>query len=392
MHRVLVLVLAVLALPAGAAAVTGFEDQADLQPGQRASWPIDGGEGDSLVLGWDANTTIDVLVLRAENSSAIDGNATPIVAAQALNTTSGSARVTLSSPGPWLLVIDNTQRPEGGAPGASFAHAEVSVTPYVVESPPESPAPVPIADGAASRQAEAPTLWNTLMFDAHHWVTGGPIEFASIGLWMVILLVVACIGFASPLRTLAAMAGSAALFVMLWALIPPIGELTEILPPALAGLALAWVAVKRTSHARDSLQLAFVAAVLGAFAGVLLAYGLRHAWSDPDTLFLGGRRFTDVLFTLPGFAVAGIVLFKVIPDIVHAFDEANADDAQTVTQAPGQGQMFQVTCLRCQTEIKVDRSMKRFRVATDRFEFACPNCQYWMEWQDPNAKHGAAAA
>ena len=245
--------------------------------------------------------------------------------------------------------------------------------------------------GAAAQASEEPTLWNTLLFDAHHWETGTPVEIAGVGLWMVVFLAVACIGFASPLRTVATLTGFVALFVTLWALVPRIGELTEIGPPALAGLALAWVAVKRTSHWRDALQLAFVAAVLGTFAGLFVAFGLKHLWSDPNTLILGGRRFTDALFVLPGFTVAGIVMFKVIPDIVHAIDDANADGPREASATgPGQGDAFHVVCLRCQTEIKVDRSMKRFRVATDRFEFACPNCQYWMEWQDP--ARGAAAA
>lgn len=245
--------------------------------------------------------------------------------------------------------------------------------------------------GAAAQASEEPTLWNTLLFDAHHWETGTPIEIAGVGLWMLIFLALACIGFAAPLRDVAVLTGSAAAFVTLWALVPRIGELTEIGPPALAGLALAWVAVKRTSHWRDALQLAFVVAVLGAFAGMVVAFGLKHLWSDPSTLILGGRRFTDVLFTLPGFSVAGIVMFKVIPDVVHAIDDANSDGPRRgAGSSPGQGEVFHVTCLRCQTEIKVDRSMKRFRVATDRFEFACPNCQYWMEWQDP--ARGAAAA
>lgn len=247
-----------------------------------------------------------------------------------------------------------------------------------------------IPGAVAQSGEEEPTLWNTLLFDAHHWETGTPVEIASVGLWMVIFLAVACIGFASPFRHLATLTGFTALFVTLWALLPRIGALTEIGPPALAGLALAWVAVKRTSHWRDALQLAFVAAVLGAFAGSLVAFALQHLWSDPPTLILGGRRFTSVLFTLPGFAVAGVLMFKVIPDIVHAIDDANSDGPREAASATGQGEVFQVTCLRCQTEIKVDRSMKRFRVATDRFEFACPNCQYWMEWQDP--ARGAAAA
>ena len=88
--------------------------------------------------------------------------------------------------------------------------------------------------------------------------------------------------------------------------------------------------------------------------------------------------------------MAGVVLFKVIPDFVHAMDDGHQEPTPAA-EGPGQGDAFVVTCLRCHTEIKVDRSMKRFRVATDRFEFACPNCQYWMEWADPKQK-GAAAA
>ncbi|MEA3165335.1 MAG: hypothetical protein QOJ26_179 [Thermoplasmata archaeon] len=391
MHRALVLVLAVLALPSAAAAVDGFQGQADVAPGSRFTWPIEGAQGDSLTLQWGSDVGVDVFVLHSDNASALDGNATPEAAAQTLNATAGSSRVTLPSAGPWVLVIDNTDRPAGGAEGLSSAHVEVSVAPYILEVQPPSGQPSGQTGNGRSASGEAPTLWNTLMFDAHHWDTDSPIEFASVGLWMVLLLIVACIGFASPPRLLAVLTASVAAFVTLWALIPYVGALTEIGPPALAGLAVAWFAVKRTSHARDTLQLAFVAAVLGAFAGVLLAFALKHLWSDPGTLYLGGRRFTDVLFTLPGFAVAGVVMFKVIPDIVHAIDEANADERRDTTSVPGQGTMFEVTCLRCQTEIKVDRSMKRFRVATDRFEFACPNCQYWMEWADPHAK-GAAAA
>ncbi|MHB1262153.1 MAG: hypothetical protein ACYC2H_10625 [Thermoplasmatota archaeon] len=392
MHRLLVLVLALIALPGAAAAVTGFEGQADVAAGSRFSWPVEGAAGDSFNLDWDASTPVDVFVV-AGNASSVDANGTEPVL-RSLNTTKGQATVTLPGAGTFTLVVDNTDRPAGGAPGSSASHISVSVAPQApaVQPPPSGGEGQGSGGSRANRGEEDPTLWNTLMFDAHHWVTGAPIEFASVGLWMVILLVVACIGFGSPVRELATLAGFAALFVTLWALVPYIGELTEIGPPALAGLALAWVAVKRTTNSRDALQLAFVAAVLGAFAGVLLAFALKHLWSDPSTLYLGGRRFTDVLFTLPGFAVAGVILFKVIPDIVHAIDDANSDEPRETTTTTGQGEVFQVTCLRCHTEIKVDRSMKRFRVATDRFEFACPNCQYWMEWSDPGQKQGAAAA
>jgi hypothetical protein len=392
MRRPWALLLVLLAVPAGSAAVTAFDASVLLPADDRASWRLDGGSGDALMLEWQADQPLDLFVLQAGNASALDGNTTPTLAFEVLNATSGQAHVTLSSDGPWLLVADNTDRPSGGAPGNVSLSLSLSVQPYagdVVPPVPDEPA-APSPDKKSGW--EAPTLWNTLMFDALYWDTGGPIVLAGVALWMILLAAVACIGFASPLRTLAILAGAAALFVFLWALVPRIGELTEIGLPALAGLALAWVAVKRTTHWRDALQLTFVAAVLGAFAGVLLAYALKHAWSDPGMLQLGGRRFVDVLFTLPGFGVAGVLLFKVIPDIVHAIDDANSDAPRQQTSTAGQAEVFHVTCLRCQTEIKVDRSMKRFRVATDRFEFACPNCQYWMEWSDPNQPQGAAAA
>ena len=94
----------------------------------------------------------------------------------------------------------------------------------------------------------------------------------------------------------------------------------------------------------------------------------------------------------PASALLGVVLFKLVPDIVHAIEAANEDPAVAAAATAGQPEEFRVTCLRCKTEIKVDRSMKRFRVATDRFEFACPNCQYWMEWAEPGKQSGAAAA
>lgn len=396
MHRPalpLAAVLTLLALlafaPAAGAAVTAFGADAGLEPGQRRSWPLDGGEGDSFTLDWQASgAAVDVFVAKGTNESAIDNATSSSSAFQALNQSSGSGHVTLSSAGPWVLVVDNTAQPPGGAGGESASTVHVAVRPVVVDVQPPSgtgsdPQPEP-KDGE-----EAPTLWNTLMFDAHHWTVGG-VGLASVALWMVILGAVACYRFASPLSRLATLTGWAALFTFLWKLMPSIGPLTEIGPPLLAGLAIGWVAVRWTGNLRDALQLAFVAAVLGAFAGVIVAYAASSLWSDPRMLVLGGRRFTDVLFTLPGFAVTGVLLFKLVPDVVHSLDEANREDHEPRPEGVSQGASFTVNCLRCGTSITVDRSMKRFRVATDRYEFACPNCQYWMEWAEPGG--GAAAA
>lgn len=383
--------LALLAAPPAAAAVTGFSADAGLEPGARRAWPIDGGDGDSFTLAWQASgAPVDVFVVQGQNESAVD-NSTAQAAFQALNQSSGNGHVTLTSAGPWVLVVDNSAQPPGGADGSAASTVHVDVQPFVADV-----SPVGSGDQAPAQQPEepapgeeAPTLWNTLMFDAHHWTVGG-VGLASVALWMILLGAAACYGFRTPLPRLATLAGWAALFTFLWALIPYIGPLTEIGPPLLAGLAVGWIAVRWSGALRDALQLAFVAAILGAFAGVIVAYGVKHLWSDPGMLVLGGRRFTDVLFTLPGFAVTGVLLFKLVPDVVHALDDANREEHEERTQSPGQGDAFTVACLRCGTEIKVDRSMKRFRVATDRYEFACPNCQYWMEWAEPGA--GSAAA
>src|SRR5688572_27120477 len=129
MHRAMALLLAVLAVPLGAAEVAGSEGQADLDAGTRFTRAIEGAEGDALTLEWEASAPIDVLVLRSDDVGALDGNATPEAAAESLNTTSGSLRLTLPSGGPWTLVLDNTDRPDGGAPGLADAHVAVSVAP-----------------------------------------------------------------------------------------------------------------------------------------------------------------------------------------------------------------------------------------------------------------------
>jgi hypothetical protein len=216
------------------------------------------------------------------------------------------------------------------------------------------------------------------------------VGFGGVALWALVVLAVACVGFRAPFQPTLQVAGAATAFITAWALLPRLGPLTEIGLPAIAGLAAAWFLDRRIAGTRDMLQALLVATILGAFAGDLLAWGIRALVDDAGLLAFGNRRFVDEIFTLPGFAVAGFVLVKVIPGIVHAQD---GDDEERAASTRGEmpPDVFQVRCLRCHTDIKVDRSMKRYRVATDRFEFACPNCQYWMEWADPNAK-GAAAA
>jgi hypothetical protein len=169
---------------------------------------------------------------------------------------------------------------------------------------------------------------------------------------------------------------------------PHAGTMTRGGLPVLFGFALAWLAIRTTSSAADATRLAFAPAVLGGFAGVALGTGLESFWADVTRLSFGGNRFEDVLFVMPAAALVGVLFFKVVPDFVRSLDE-DAEPAEPTPRSPGQGDTFTVTCVRCATAIKVDRSMKRYRVATDRFEFSCPNCQHWMEWANPAAQPSA---
>lgn len=246
------------------------------------------------------------------------------------------------------------------------------------------------AIGSSADADEPPTFWNTLLFDAWRWEPTDIVGFGGVGLWALIVLAAACVNFRAPLTPTLQVAGAATAFITVWALVPQPGALTEIGLPALAGLGAAWFLDKRVEGTLALLQALLVATILGAFLGDVFAFAIQALVEDPGMLVFGNRRFVDEIFTLPGFAVAGFVLFRLIPELVHALDH-DEERGPAAERGPMQPDVFHVDCLRCKTNIKVDRSMKRYRVATDRFEFACPNCQYWMEWADPNQK-GAAAA
>jgi hypothetical protein len=389
------LLAALLSVPIGLAAVAAYESTTTLAAGEQQSHPLSGSAGDSVDLQWDSSAPIDVFV-QDTNATSADTNATPRMLFSALGQANGRGHVTLSGVGPWALVLDNTDQPPGGGTGTDPATVQVHVAPSLLEvpvvpAPQPQPQPQPDQD-QTSNPPEAPTLWNTLLFDAPQWAPVAGLAFGSVALWMIVFLVVALIGFASPVAKVGVLALAATLLGVVWALLPHSSTVVQVGLPLLAGVGLGWLAVCATQRVQDAARLSFVPAILGGFAGVALAYGLRSLWSSPGTLAFGLERFADVLFTLPLGALLGVVLFKVIPDIVHALEEANADEAVVAPTGASQGAAFQVTCLRCRTEINVDRSMKRFRVATDRFEFACPNCQYWMEWAEPGRPSGAAAA
>jgi hypothetical protein len=201
----------------------------------------------------------------------------------------------------------------------------------------------------------------------------------------VLLLPLAAWSFPRLLRRTTLLAAGAAVGAAVWWIMPHAGTMTRGGLPVLFGFALAWLAIKSTDSAPDAARVAFLPAVVGGFAGVALGTGLETLWADVTRLSFGGNRFEDVLFVMPAAALVGVLFFKVVPDFVRALDE-DAEPTEATVKAPGQGDTFTVTCVRCATAIKVDRSMKRYRVATDRFEFSCPNCQHWMEWANPAAK------
>jgi len=248
------------------------------------------------------------------------------------------------------------------------------------------------AAAAQNAADEAPTFWNALMFNVRSWHPGGPFAFGGVALWMAVLVAVCLWRFRSPVVKVAILALLATAATFVWWLIPNLGPSIDPFLLLAAGVALGWMAVRGTQRLSDALRLAIVPSAIGAFAGTLLDYALRELMGAREVLVLGGGRFVDPVFVVPGGAVLGVALFKLLPDLVHSFDDANEHEAAADAARAAQPDRFQVTCLRCRTEIQVDRSMKRFRVATDRFEFACPNCQYWMEWADPNQANGAAAA
>jgi hypothetical protein len=391
MHRaglaLLAAALAALALvaPTATAAATGFDQDVGLAAGTRQSWPISGSSGDPIDISWDATAPVDVAVVA---NGTWDNATVPQFAA--LDQSAGQGHLTLAGAGPWAFFLDNSGSPPGGANGTSAVTAHVRVVPSPVLAPvplPTSSAPQPSPESGG----EAPTFVNTLEFNAPQWTPGGVVGFTPVALWMLLLPLLCLYHWTSPTAKAAVILGLAAAFTALWGLVPHPGSIVQVLLPMLAGVGLGYMAVAATQRVQDATRLAILPAALGAFLGTALAYGLRSLWSHPGIVVLGRDGFTDPVFTVPASALLGVVLFKLIPDIVHAFDDANADAARTATAGTPQADAFTVTCLRCHTEIKVDRSMKRYRVATDRFEFACPNCQYWMEWADPHAK-GAAAA
>ena len=369
MMRRLLPVLAVLALALPLAAAPQFEQA--LPAGSDIQVPIDASPGAGIEISVAADVPIDIMLLRGGDAAAFyNGSIAPVWAVY--NNTSAHAEITLHDTAGLFLLVDNSGNPKGGAPGDHDANATIQVVVHnVVVTPSSGPA--------------AGSFWRTLMFTAHHW-TLGPVGFGGVALWMVIFAVLAAVKFDAGWSRLGTLVVGAAALTMLWALLPHPGVISQVGLPMLWGAGLGYLAVKGARTLPAALRLAVLSTILGSFVGLAVGHYVRALWAGSSMLVLGGDRFTDALFVVPATAVLVVLLLEVIP----AFVEALEDEAgETQPAKEGQGPTFSVACLRCGTAITVNRSMKRYRVATDRYEFACPNCHAWMEWSEPKQPSAA---
>lgn len=368
--------LALLLLP-GAAAQDGDGDDVHVSAGEYHALGLLGERGTRYNVTFASDVAVDVFLLRGD-IAAFYANGTGQAIALGLNATAGTRFGILEQDGPWFLVVDNTARQlaqGGNGTGNATVRLQVSLAarePVVVLDP----------GHGGSRNP-----WPVLMLTTPHWDLG-LLGLGGAALWMLLFAVAAAVGYRAGWDKVAVLAAGVAVLVAGWSLLPHPGPVSQIGFPVLLGMAVAWLATRGTDDGRQAARMALVAAVLGAIAGVTLGYLLSLLWSEPGFFVLGGERFDDPIFTVGATAFAGALLLVLIKAFVEAFDEEETPAAPTPA---GLGATFTVTCLRCHTPIKVDRSMRRYRVATDRFEFACPNCHAWMEWAEPKPE-GAAAA
>lgn len=370
----LLALLAVLATPAAAA-----QGSFTLAPGTYRAFPVTAQEGSRYDVGVTSDAPVDVLLVNGTDDAYVAGTGGRERAFEHLDVTAVREAGAFPRPGRWTLIVDNSADPPGGANGTANATLQANVT--FSHPAPEPPAPTP-AGGGGVRDP-----WPVLMLTAPYWDLA-ILGLGGMALWFLLVAAVAAPGYKEGWEKVGVLGVGAALLVAAWSLLPGKGPIAAIGLPLLFAAGIAWVATRGATDARQAVRMAFLSAGLGAFAGVVAAHLLRLAWADPGLMLVGAGGFDDPLFVLPVAAALGALLIGVVTALVAADEDEPADP---VAQAPGLGATFTVTCLRCQTPIKVDRSMKRYRVATDRFEFACPNCHAWMEWAEPRPD-GAAAA
>lgn len=340
-----------------------------IDAGTHLEFQIEAQAGQALTIDVVSDRPVDIILVRGGNASAYYAGQAQSIAA-VINKTEAHMGFDLHDTEGLHLIVDNSPNPAGGAPGDAVAQATVTIVLEIIAAEPGAPSGQP---DASSRGP-----WRALMFTAY-WDLG-VLGFAGVFLWLVIFAVAAAWSGRTDASKLAVVAGGVAGLAFLWALLPHPGMVSQVGLPMLIGAGAGYLGVQGTRTLPAGLRLAFLGAFIGAVLGLTIGHLVRGLWTDNGMLVLGGERFLDALFTIPATAVVTAALLKVIP----AFVEALEDEERVAPEAqPTQGSTFMVTCLRCGTAITVNRSMKRYRVATDRFEFACPNCNSWMEWSEP---------
>ncbi|MEK6976366.1 MAG: hypothetical protein AABY18_08500 [Candidatus Thermoplasmatota archaeon] len=351
-----------------------------LAPGTYRAFPVEARDGSQYEVSVTADVAVDVLLVNGTDDAFMAGTGGSEHAFEALNRTSFQASGAFPRAGRWTLIIDNSNAPVGGANGTSnatisarivFLHRiDVPTTPTLVEETPGSSNP-----------------WPVLMLTAPFWDLG-LVGLGGMALWFLLIAALAAARYQAGWDKLGVLVVGVTLLVAVWSLLPAPGPVTKIALPLLFAAGTAWLATRATPDGLQRLRLAFLAGGFGALLGIALGHLVAALWSNPGMMIVGADRFDDPVFVLPVAAGAMAFLFSAVAALV----EASEDEPTDASPAPvGLGAKFTVTCLRCATPITVDRSMKRYRVATDRYEFACPNCHAWMEWAEPKAD-GAAAA
>jgi hypothetical protein len=374
--------LVLLGLLVLAPAAAAQEEAFTIPAGAYRAFAVDAGEGSRYDVSFTSDVPLDVLLVNGTDDEYTAGRGGSQRIVELLNRTSGEASGAFPSVGRWTLIIDNSAAPEGGANGTQNATVAADVEFLHVLPDDGTVTPTPISPEGGSRNP-----WPVLMLTSPSWDLG-VLGLGGMALWFLILAALAAPGYRAGWDKVGVLAVGAGLLIAVWSLLPARGPIVQIGLPLLVAAAVAWLATRPTQDGLQRLRMAFLGAGFGAILGVALGHLLRLLWSDPGMLLIGADRFDDPVFVLP--VAAGAMAFVV--SVIEAFVAASEEEPAAAPGAtPGITATFTVTCLRCHTPITVDRSMKRYRVATDRYEFACPNCHAWMEWAEPKPE-GAAAA
>ncbi len=369
--RLCMVLVAVVLLPmAGARVVQDASEAPTLQPDSYRVIALDAIAGDAFAINVTSDAPIDALLVAGNVDDFYAPGGSYRLLLIGLNATTLSRTGAFPDDGPWSLVLDNTNRSlVDGGNGTRLATARVHV---VLER-----ATVAVEPAAGDGGARNP--WPVLMLTAPHWDLA-IFGLGGMALWFLLLGAFAAWRYREGWAKVGVVAVGVGLLLGVWGLLPHPGPISQVGFPLLVAVGVAWLGSKGALDVRQQVRLAFLGAGLGALLGGLLAFAGALAWSDAALLVLGDDRFIDPVFVLPVAAVLGVLLFSLVTAFVHAFDE---EETAPAALAPGMGSTFAVRCLRCGTSITVDRSMRRHRVATDLYEFACPNCQTWMEWAEP---------